>query len=87
MFSQARHISIINLHTAHRSHKLWKLLLAMSPTRNCSNASFTSSPEISAPRALPSGDGTWQGDGSRALCHPLLSQTAAGNTNTRDIQG
>lgn len=51
MFSQTRRVSIINLHAVNWTHKLWELLLAVSPTKNCSNASSTSSPEMSAPRA------------------------------------
>lgn len=56
--SQMQRVSIINLHAVNRSHKFWKLLLTTSPTRNCSNASTTSGPEMSCllPRAsLPWG--------------------------------
>lgn len=83
MLSQTQCFSIINLHTVNRSHKLWELLLPMSSARNCSNASFTSSPGMSAPRASLPGDGTWQGGLQQSPLPPCSCPRQQLGTQTR----
>lgn len=72
-------VSIINLHAVNRSHKFWELLLATSPTRNCSNASTILGPKTSCllPRAsLPWGQhhagdhGPWNQSPPPPCSHP-----------------